>query len=217
MQKAMSKGKFIVIEGMEGAGKSSAIAIVESILQKHNINFINTREPGGTPLAESLRSIVKSSEHNETLTEETELFLMYASRSQLLTNKILPAVDQGIWVLGDRHNMSSLAYQGGGRQFCEMTMKTISDMTLKGFNPDITLYLDVEPKIGLARAKARGKLDRIELEKIDFFQRVHNQYKKIANSDSSVITIDAANAMTKVHSDITNVIEQFIINTRLNN
>jgi dTMP kinase len=213
----MSKGKFIVIEGMEGAGKSSAIAIVESILQKHNINFINTREPGGTPLAESLRSIVKSSEHNETLTEETELFLMYASRSQLLTNKILPAVDQGIWVLGDRHNMSSLAYQGGGRQFCEMTMKTISDMTLKGFNPDITLYLDVEPKIGLARAKARGQLDRIELEKIDFFQRVHNQYKKIANSDSSVITIDAANAMTKVHSDITNVIEQFIINTRLNN
>ena len=213
----MSKGKFIVIEGMEGAGKSSAIAIVESILQKHNINFINTREPGGTPLAESLRSIVKSSEHNETLTEETELFLMYASRSQLLTNKILPAVDQGIWVLGDRHNMSSLAYQGGGRQFCEMTMKTISDMTLKGFNPDITLYLDVEPKIGLARAKARGQLDRIELEKIDFFQRVHNQYKKIANSDSSVITIDAANAITKVHSDITNVIEQFIINTRLNN
>jgi dTMP kinase len=217
MQKAMSKGKFIVIEGMEGAGKSSAIAIVESILQKHNINFINTREPGGTPLAESLRSIVKSSEHNETLTEETELFLMYASRSQLLTNKILPAVDQGIWVLGDRHNMSSLAYQGGGRQFCEMTMKTISDMTLKGFNPDITLYLDVEPKIGLARAKARGQLDRIELEKIDFFQRVHNQYKKIANSDSSVITIDATNAMTEVHSDITNVIEQFIINTRLNN
>jgi dTMP kinase len=113
--------------------------------------------------------------------------------------------------------MSSLAYQGGGRQFCEMTMKTISDMTLKGFNPDITLYLDVEPKIGLARAKARGQLDRIELEKIDFFQRVHNQYKKIANSDSSVITIDATNAMTKVHSDITNVIEQFIINTRLNN
>jgi dTMP kinase len=213
----MSKGKFIVIEGMEGAGKSSAIAIVESILQKHNINFINTREPGGTPLAESLRDIVKSSEHNETLTEETELFLMYASRSQLLTNKILPAIEQGVWVLGDRHNMSSLAYQGGGRQFCEMTMKTISDMTLKGFNPDITLYLDVEPKIGLARAKARGKLDRIELEKIDFFQRVHNQYKKIANSDSSVITIDAANAMTKVHSDITNVIEQFIINTRLNN
>jgi dTMP kinase len=217
MQKAMSKGKFIVIEGMEGAGKSSAIAIVESILQKHNINFINTREPGGTPLAESLRSIVKSSEHNETLTEETELFLMYASRSQLLTNKILPAIEQGVWVLGDRHNMSSLAYQGGGRQFCEMTMKTISDMTLKGFNPDITLYLDVEPKIGLARAKARGQLDRIELEKIDFFQRVHNQYKKIANSDSSVITIDAANAITKVHSDITNVIEQFIINTRLNN
>ncbi len=206
----MSKGKFIVIEGMEGAGKSSAIAVVERILQKHNINFINTREPGGTPLAESLRNIVKSSDHNETLTEETELFLMYASRSQLLTNKIIPAIAQGVWVLADRHNMSSLAYQGGGRQFCEMTMKTISDITLKGFKPDITLYLDVEPKIGLARAKARGQLDRIELEKIDFFQRVHNQYKKIADSDNSVITINAANNITEVHSDISNVIEQFI-------
>lgn len=206
----MSKGKFIVIEGMEGAGKSSAIAVVESILQKHNINFINTREPGGTPLAESLRNIVKSSDLNETLTEETELFLMYASRSQLLTNKIIPAITQGVWVLADRHNMSSLAYQGGGRQFCEMTMKTISDITLKGFKPDITLYLDVEPKIGLARAKARGQLDRIELEKIDFFQRVHNQYKKIADSDNSVITINAANNITEVHSDISNVIEQFI-------
>jgi dTMP kinase len=106
--------------------------------------------------------------------------------------------------------MSSLAYQGGGRQFCEMTMKTISDITLKGFKPDITLYLDVEPKIGLARAKARGQLDRIELEKIDFFQRVHNQYKKIADSDNSVITINAANNITEVHSDISNVIEQFI-------
>lgn len=206
----MSKGKFIVIEGMEGAGKSSAIAVVESILQKHNINFINTREPGGTPLAESLRNIVKSSDHNETLTEETELFLMYASRSQLLANKIIPAITQGVWVLADRHNMSSLAYQGGGRQFCEMTMKTISDITLKGFKPDITLYLDVEPKIGLARAKARGQLDRIELEKIDFFQRVHNQYKKIADSDNSVITINAVNNITEVHSDISNVIEQFI-------
>jgi dTMP kinase len=195
---------------MEGAGKSSAIAVVESILQKHNINFINTREPGGTPLAESLRNIVKSSDHNETLTEETELFLMYASRSQLLTNKIIPATTQGVWVLADRHNMSSLAYQGGGRQFCEMTMKTISDITLKGFKPDITLYLDVEPKIGLARAKARGQLDRIELEKIDFFQRVHSQYKKIADSDNSVITINAANNITEVHSDISNVIEQFI-------
>jgi dTMP kinase len=111
--------------------------------------------------------------------------------------------------------MSSLAYQGGGRKFCEMTMKSISDMTLKGFHPDITLYLDIEPNIGLARAKSRGQLDRIELEKIDFFHRVHNQYKKIANSDSTVITIDAGQVMTMVHSNIANIIEQFVINTRL--
>ena len=85
----MSKGKFIVVEGMEGAGKSSAITVIEQVLRQHEIKFINTREPGGTPLAESLREIVKSADHQEKLTDETELLLMYASRSQLLENRIL--------------------------------------------------------------------------------------------------------------------------------
>ena len=86
----MKKGQFIVIEGIEGAGKSSAISVVKKVLIKHGIDFINTREPGGTPLAESLRDIVKSADHEEVLTQETELLLMYASRSQLLANRILP-------------------------------------------------------------------------------------------------------------------------------
>ena len=88
----MNKGKFIVVEGIEGAGKSSAISVIEAVLQKHNIPFIKTREPGGTPLAEALRDIVKSASHEEELTQETELLLMYASRSQLLANRILPAL-----------------------------------------------------------------------------------------------------------------------------
>ena len=113
----MNKGKFIVVEGIEGAGKSSAINVIEAVLQKHNIAFIKTREPGGTPLAEALRDIVKSASHDEELTQETELFLMYASRSQLMANRILPALAQGTWVIGDRHDLSSRAYQGGGRQF----------------------------------------------------------------------------------------------------
>ena len=111
----MSTGKFIVIEGMEGAGKSSAIAVIENILKKQGIDYVNTREPGGTPLAESLRDMVKSVDHQEKLTIETELLLMYASRSQLLANKILPALAEGKWVIGDRHDLSSRAYQGGGR------------------------------------------------------------------------------------------------------
>ena len=86
----MKKGQFIVVEGIEGAGKSSAISVIEAVLEKHGIPYIKTREPGGTPLAESLRDIVKSASHDEVLTQETELLLMYASRSQLLANRILP-------------------------------------------------------------------------------------------------------------------------------
>jgi len=209
----MSSGKFIVIEGMEGAGKSSAIAVIESILNQQGIDYINTREPGGTPLAESLRDMVKSVDHQEKLTVETELLLMYASRSQLLANKILPALTAGKWVIGDRHELSSRAYQGGGRGFDETIMNTISDITLKGFRPDITLYLDIDPHIGLSRAKARGNLDRIELEKMDFFMRVHNKYREIAEQDESIVTVDASREMSQVHQDIEKCVLKFIDNS----
>ena len=208
----MSTGKFIVIEGMEGAGKSSAIAVIESILNQQGIDYINTREPGGTPLAESLRDMVKSVDHQEKLTVETELLLMYASRSQLLANKILPALAAGKWVIGDRHDLSSRAYQGGGRGFDETTINTIRDITLKGFRPDITLYLDIDPHIGLSRAKARGDLDRIELEQMDFFIRVHNKYREIAEQDESIITVDASQQMAQVHQDIEKAVVSFIAN-----
>lgn len=206
----MSKGKFIVIEGMEGAGKSTAITVVEEFLQQLNVSFIKTREPGGTPLAESLRTIVKSIDHEEKLTQETELLLMYASRSQLLANKILPALDNGLWVIGDRHDLSSKAYQGGGRMFDDSVMQAIADVTLKGFKPDLTLYLDIDPKIGLSRAKARGELDRIELEKIDFFERVRNKYQEIAREDNTIVTIDASQSITQVHQDIKEALTTFI-------
>jgi len=206
----MGNGKFIVVEGIEGAGKSSAIAVIESILTQHDISYIKTREPGGTPLAESLREIVKSVSLEEKLTQETELLLMYASRSQLLANRILPALNQGQWVVGDRHDLSSRAYQGGGRNFDDSVMNAVADVTLKGFTPDLTLYLDISPELGLSRAKARGELDRIELEKIEFFHRVRNKYCQIAQQDKKIITIDASQEMTAVHDDIFHVIERFI-------
>ena len=210
-----STGKFIVIEGMEGAGKSSAITVIENILNQQGIDYVNTREPGGTPLAEALRNMVKSVGHQEKLTVETELLLMYASRSQLLANKILPALAAGKWVIGDRHDLSSRAYQGGGRGFDEATMKTIREITLKGFCPDITLYLDIAPHIGLSRAKARGDLDRIELEQMDFFMRVHNKYRELVAQDASIITIDAAQPMLKVHQDIATTVSEFIAKTTM--
>ncbi|MFB1014924.1 MAG: dTMP kinase [Alteromonadaceae bacterium] len=206
----MSLGKFIVVEGMEGAGKSTAITTIEEILNLNNIKFINTREPGGTPLAESLRAIVKSVDHQEKLTDETELFLMYASRSQLLQNCILPALNAGEWVIGDRHDLSSRAYQGGGRGLNEKIINTIAEVTLKGFKPDLTLYLDISPKVGLSRAIARGELDRIEQEKMDFFERVHDKYCQLASADENIITIDAEQSMDKVHQDIRTALNSFL-------
>lgn len=206
----MNQGKFIVIEGIEGAGKSSAIAVIEETLKQANITFEKTREPGGTPLAESLRDMVKSADHDEVLTQETELLLMYASRSQLLANKILPALEQGSWVIGDRHDMSSRAYQGGGRDFSDEVMDSIANVTLKGFTPDLVLYLDLDPRIGLSRAQSRGELDRIELEKIEFFDKVRAKYQAIASTSPNVITIDASQEMAKVHLDVKQAVLSFI-------
>jgi dTMP kinase len=206
----MDIGKFIVIEGMEGAGKSSAINVVKTKLEEHGIDYICTREPGGTPLAESLRTMVKSVDLSEKLTQETELLLMYASRSQLLANKIMPALNKGIWVIGDRHDLSSRAYQGGGRGFDDSVIESIAQVTLKGFEPDLTLYLDIDPKTGLSRAKERGALDRIELEKIDFFTRVRNKYCELAKQSNKIKTIDAKQAMDKVHHEISSVLDDFL-------
>lgn len=209
-------GKFIVIEGMEGAGKSSAISVVENMLRHNGIDFINTREPGGTPLAESLRDIVKSAAHQEIITAETELLLMYASRSQLLSNRIIPALKQGLWVIGDRHDLSSRAYQGGGREIDDKVIDTLAQITLKGFKPDFTLYLNVPPNIGLARATARGALDRIEQEQIEFFERVHKKYCQLADADENIITIDATQNIENVHADIAVAVNNFISGSDIN-
>ena len=207
---SMSAGKFIVVEGMEGAGKSSAIDVVCQTLKQQGIHYINTREPGGTPLAEKLRSLVKSVDHDEKITQQqTELFLMYAARSQLVANIIKPALAQGTWVVGDRHDMSSQAYQGGGRGISQATMHAMADITLAGFKPDLTLYLDIDPKIGLSRARARGALDRIELEQFDFFERVHQKYNELAQADETVTTIDAQMPMDKVHVEVAAIVQSF--------
>ena len=196
----MKPGKFVVIEGLEGAGKSTAIRLVGELLQQQGIEFITTREPGGTPLAEQMRSIVKS-DTDERLTPEAELLLMYASRIQLIENVIKPALEKGIWVLGDRHDMSSLAYQGGGRQLPESLIMPIRNAVLKEFKPDLTLLMDIDPRIGLERAAARGELDRIEKEQIAFFDRTRAVYLKLAQQPN-VRTVDASNSLPRVQDDI---------------
>ncbi|MCL1045185.1 dTMP kinase [Shewanella sp. 1_MG-2023] len=197
------QAKFVVIEGLEGAGKSSAIELVKQIITQHTQQTpVCTREPGGTPLAEKMRDLVKVADETDPLCDESECLLFYAARAQLIANVIKPALANGTWVLGDRHNLSSLAYQGGGRGLMPL-VKSISDITLKGFKPDLTLYLDIEPKLGLARAASRGALDRIEVQQIEFFERARATFLAFAAEDDSIIVIDASKPIEQVHQQIT--------------
>lgn len=199
--------KFIVIEGLEGAGKSTAVSHVESWLRQQGISQIEkTREPGGTPLAERMRAIVKEI-HDEPLTIQAELLLMYAARVQLVETRIKPALQQGTWVIGDRHDLSSLAYQGGGRGIDEQLIRQIKQAVLGDFGPDLTLYLDIDPAIGLARARARGELDRIELEQQAFFERTRMRYLELARRDPRIHIIDASQNEAQVGQAIRRVLE----------
>ncbi|MFM4917197.1 dTMP kinase [Aeromonas dhakensis] len=194
--------KFIVIEGLEGAGKSSAVRYVTDYLHAHGVARIEcTREPGGTPLAERMRAIVKEV-HDERLTIEAELLLMYASRVQLVETRIKPALADGVWVVGDRHDLSSQAYQGGGRGIDANLIGAIKRAVLGDFKPDLTLYLDIDPAIGLQRARHRGELDRIELEQLSFFERTRQRYLELAAADASVKVIDAGQAPEQVKAAI---------------
>lgn len=140
----MKKGKFIVVEGLEGAGKSTSL---ETIIKTLNMLGISdpalTREPGGTPLAEKLRYLIKH-ETEEPVTDKAELLMLYAARIQLVENVIKPALTEGKWVIGNSHDMSSQAYQGGGRQIDSNLINTLRTITLGDFEPDFTLYLDID-------------------------------------------------------------------------
>lgn len=200
-------GKFIVIEGLEGAGKSTAVATIANWLEQQGIAYISVREPGGTPFAESLRDLIKA-DWQETITAEAELLLMYAARVQLAENVIKPALAKGTWVIGDRHDLSSRAYQGGGRELGDSTLQQLKQITLKDFRPDLTLVLDIAPEVGLQRAAARGELDRFERNALEFFTRTRERYLQIAASEADIEVIDAQQPIEQVQQDIVAKLEQ---------
>lgn len=200
--------KFIVVEGLEGAGKSTAIAHIKSWLAARGIVPVCTREPGGTPLAETLRDLVKQVRDNEQVAPETELLLMYAARMQLISNVIKPALAQGRWVLGDRHDMSSRAYQGGGRGLSDDIINPLRAMVLGSLQPDLTLYLDIDPALGLERARSRGELDRIEQEQLAFFQRTRAKYLQIAANEANIALIDANLPLVQVQQQISAALDR---------
>lgn len=197
------KSKFIVIEGLEGAGKTSTRAVILDVLHQYGINeVVTTREPGGTALAEQLRQLVKQGIDGEVITPEAELLMLYAARVQLVKTVIQPALARGAWVLGDRHDLSSQAYQGGGRGIDRQQLALLKQTALGDFSADLTLYLDVTPEIGLSRARSRGELDRIEQESLTFFQRTRQRYLELAASDKSIVTIDATRSMPEVQGQV---------------
>jgi dTMP kinase len=210
----MSLGKFIVIEGLEGAGKSTAIKKVLACLGEHGIDTVKqTREPGGTPLAEKMRALVKE-ESSEALQDRTELLLMYAARIQLVETVIKPALESGAWVVGDRHDLSSQAYQGGGRQIDPAVMTSLKQLALDSFKPDFTLYLDLDPQLGLARARGRGELDRIEKMDLSFFERSRAKYLELANEDDTIVVIDASQSIEEVSRDIKSALEHWLLSEK---
>ena len=171
----MSRGKFITLEGGEGVGKTTNLVFIKDYLQAHDIPVLVTREPGGTGLAEKIRELLLSHE-NEALTEQTELLMVFAARSQHINNTILPALSKGYWVLCDRFTDATYAYQGGGRSMSMTAIHWLENFVQAGLQPDLTVLLDAPIEIGLHRARQRSAPDRFEIESHDFFERVRRAY-----------------------------------------
>ncbi|MXP50999.1 dTMP kinase [Pantoea sp. SoEX] len=195
------KNKFITVEGLESAGKTTACSIIVKILHEYGINDKNivlTREPGGTVIAEKLRNIIKNNNNEEHISYKTELLIIYAARVQLVENVIRPALSLGKWVISDRYDLSSQAYQGGGRKLGINMINKLHYMMLGTFCPDITFYLDITPDVCLKRLQKKGKLDRIEQESLAFFERTRNYYLKIIKNDDNIVFIDASQPKDKI-------------------
>lgn len=204
------RGKFITIEGTEGVGKTTNIAFIKQWLDVNGISFINTREPGGTPLAEEIRQVLLSN-RDEKVCSKAELLMMFAGRAQHIDQVIEPQLAQGNWVLCDRFTDATYAYQGAGREMGDDLIKDLETMVQGDMRPDLTLILDVPVELGLERAGKRSEPDRFELEKTDFFNRVRHAYLSMAtNNPQRYKIIDASQALEHVQLQIADTLNSFL-------
>ena len=206
----MSRGKFITLEGGEGVGKTTNLSFIKDYLQQQAIPVTVTREPGGTALAEKIRQLVLDKD-SESISDNTELLLMFAARAQHIQHVIEPALAQGHWVLCDRFTDATYAYQGGGRELSIATIALLEQLVQGELRPDLTLLLDAPIEIGMERAQKRSAFDRFEVEKISFFTRVRNMYlSRAAQQADRIKVIQANQSLVNVQSDIIGVLTDFI-------
>ena len=194
------KAKFITLEGIEGSGKTSSLKSITDLLDKKNISYIITREPGGSSIGKELRAILL--DPDTEISPEVELMLMLSDRKDHVEKIILPNLEKGNWVVSDRFMDSSIAYQGGGRQLDKKLIISLTDY-LNLPQPDLTLLFDLPVEISLSRVKARGELDRFEKEELEFHKRIRNTYLELAKNNSNRIKI--IDSSKKIESMLNNV------------
>lgn len=190
-----TRGRFITLEGLEGSGKSTQIALLRERLAAHGRTVIATREPGGTPLAERLREVVLHP-GEELLSRESELLVIFAARSVHLDSLVRPALARGDWVLCDRFTDATYAYQGAGSGIADEYIRALEAVVQRGLKPDLTLLLDVPVDVGLARARNRrgaAAADRFEREGPEFFARVRERFMAIAHAEPQRVRVIDAN------------------------
>ena len=206
----MQRGRFIVLEGGEGAGKSSNLQCLQQMLQARGLHVLRTREPGGTPLGEALRTILLDPVY-AGMELKAELLLMFAMRAQHVAQVIRPALEAGTWVISDRFTSSSYAYQGGGRGLDNEAIAWLERFVQDDLRPDMTLLLDTPVDVGLARMRSRGEPeDRIEHEGRPFFERVRASFlAQVAAAPERFIVLDAAQPLETVQAAMHAEVERF--------
>jgi dTMP kinase len=206
----MQRGRFITVEGVEGAGKSSNLIFIRQMLESAGKSVVFTREPGGTPLGEEIRQLLLGHRHTG-MADDTELLLMFAARAEHLHRKILPALAAGTWVLCDRFTDASYAYQGAGRGIDQARIALLEQFVQGELRPDLTLLLDLPVEVGLTRAEGRSHPDRFESEARNFFEKVREGYLQIAvREPERVKVVDAGPALEQVQRQIEAVLRYFL-------
>lgn len=202
-------GKFISIEGIEGAGKSTQISFIQAFLEKQGINVVVTREPGGTALGEQIRELLLTP-RDEGMSDDAELLLMFAARAEHIHQVIKPALARGDWVLCDRYVDATFAYQGGGRGIDRERIQLIADWTLKGLQTDLTFLFDLPVEVGQSRVvKRQQKKDRFEQEKAAFFQKIRDCYLARAEQEPERIKIiDASRDIEAIQAQLSVILTE---------